>query len=102
MSRQGMLSNVLGMTKEFLELNEVENCLIAPVVPFANIHNRKGRLTNTKKIVVVPVMSDEIGNTIGTITEREGNSLSRIIRSHHFNQPVYEGILRVSIVKLAY
>ena len=80
---------------------QVENSLLAPNIVFANIHNDKGKLTNTKKIVAVPVSTDVVHGKVGTLTETSG-SLGVIVRGNHFNEPVYSGLLRVPLLRLAF
>ena len=84
---------------------QVENSLLAPVVLFANLHNTKttGLLTQSKKIVAIPVPVDRRHSLTASLTDTCGPpSYASIVRGNNFNRPVYGGDLRAGIVREAY
>ena len=87
--------------KQFLTLNTVENSILAPNLLLANVHNVIPEASDSKRLVAVPVSTDEVGNRVSSVTDTSG-TLNSMVQSNQINRPHGPSHVRGRLVKLAF
>ena len=87
--------------KQFLTLNAVENSILAPNLLLANVHNVIPEASDSKRLVAVPVSTDEVGNRVSSVTDTSG-TLNSMVQSNQINRPHEPSHVRGRLVKLAF
>ena len=89
---------VTKIPKQFRDLSDVENCLVAPLVVFVKIHKLKNQLSTSNKVVALPVSRDRVFENLRSLPGHRLDSAT-IIRSAEFDKTVYAGQVRSQLLK---